>query len=164
MTLTQRRWLLILHLLFVAIWFGTNVVFLILSLAASFTGDENVLQSSFTAMHLLSETSGRASIIGSVVTGILLSVLTKWGLFKYKWIIAKEIMTLLSLGVGMVGIYYWTLNAFDIVADEGMAAVHDRSFIANRNLLYCGIIFQILSLGAMYAISVFKPWGTRKGA
>ena len=30
LTITQRKWLLILHLIFIAIWFGNTVIFLIL--------------------------------------------------------------------------------------------------------------------------------------
>jgi hypothetical protein len=89
LTLKQRRWLLILHLLFVAIWFGNNVVFLVLSIAAVATTDPNMVLSCYTVLNMLAHSSGIASIIGTVVTGGLLSVLTKWGLFKYKWIIAK---------------------------------------------------------------------------
>jgi hypothetical protein len=162
LTITQRKWLLILHLIFIAIWFGNTVIFLILSIAASLTTDENVVLSSYTIMHLLAQTSGRASIIGSVVTGILLSLFTKWGLFKFKWIIAKEILTLLSVGIGIVGIYYWTLHAFTMVSLEGIAAFQNQSFIINNYQLFGGIILQILSLAAMIVISVFKPWGRRK--
>jgi len=33
------------------------------------------------------------------ITGVLLSALTNWGLFRYKWIITKFILTILGLAL-----------------------------------------------------------------
>jgi hypothetical protein len=157
--LTQKRWLLIAHIAFTCIWFGVTVTFLVLSIAASTTNDENVLTACYTVMHLLSESSGRASIIGTVVTGIILSVFTQWGFFKYRWIIVKEMMTILSIGLGMIAIYIFTLKGFTIVSAEGFEAMQNQAFISSRWQLYVGIILQIITLLMMIIISVFKPWG-----
>lgn len=162
LAITPKRWLLSLHLLFAAILFGNSVVFLVLSIAAAVTNDVNVLKAIYTSMHIMATSSVRASTIGTVVTGILLSVWTKWGLFKFYWIVVKEILTIVSLGLGIIGFYYWTLEAFSITAAEGLNALHNPVFIGNRLQLFVGIIFQIISLGAMIVISVFKPWGKRK--
>lgn len=162
LAVTPKRWLLCLHILFAAILFGTTVVFLVLSIAAAAADDVNVLKACYTSMHILAESSVRASTIGTVVTGILLSVWTKWGLFKFYWIIVKEILTIVSIGLGLVGIYLWTLEAFSITAAEGINALQNPVFIQNRFQLFIGIILQIISLAAMIIISVFKPWGRRK--
>jgi hypothetical protein len=164
LTLPQRKWLLIIHLVFVAIWFGDTMVFLILSIIGASTVDENILKASYSSMHLIANTSGKASIFGTVITGILLSVFTHWGLFKYKWIIVKEALTIISIGLGLVGIYYWTLKAFTMVSTEGLEAMQNQVFITNNYQLYIGIILQIISLLSMIIISVFKPWGKRKQA
>lgn len=162
LSVTQRRWLLTLHLLFAAIMFGVAVGFLILSITAANTNDEGVLKACYTGMHVLAVTSVRASTIGTLVTGILLSVLTQWGLFKFYWIIVKEGLTLLSIVLGPVGMYFWTLKAVTLTSAEGLGALQDPAFVVNSGRLWIGIILQILSLVAMFAISVFKPWGPRK--
>jgi hypothetical protein len=160
--MTQRRWLLTIHLLFSAIMFGVAVAFLILSIAAANTSDEGVLKACYTSMHVLAKTSVKVSTIGTLVTGILLSVLTQWGLFKYYWIIAKEVLTVLSIVLGPIGMYFWTLKAVTLTTAEGLNALHDQAFIVNNVQLWIGIILQIISLIAMFIISVFKPWGPRK--
>lgn len=161
LSIIPKKWLLSLHLLFSAILFGVTVVYLVFSIVAATTDDQEVLISSYTMMHVLARSSGRASIIGTVVTGILLSLFTKWGFFKYKWIIVKEILTIFSIGIGFFGIYYWTLNAFTMVSSEGVDAMVNQAFINNTYQLYTGIILQIISLATMMIISVFKPWGKR---
>jgi hypothetical protein len=91
------------------VWKHSHILSFII--AATTTKDENVVLSSFTIMNLLAHSSGIASSIGTVVTGVLLSILTKWGLFKYKWIIAKEILTLLSFD-------YITIYEYNLIYSE----------------------------------------------
>jgi hypothetical protein len=164
LSITQKRWLLSTHLLFSAILFGVTVVYLVFCITAATTNNQNVLESSYRMMHVLTGTSGRVSIYGTVVTGILLSVFTKWGLFKYKWIIVKEILTIFSIGIGIFGVYYWSLNAFTIVSSVGMDGMQNQTFIKNNIQLYIGIVLQIIFLATMMIISVFKPWGRRKSS
>ncbi|RAV09410.1 hypothetical protein [Paenibacillus contaminans] len=164
LTITQKKWLLSAHILFSAIMFGVMIAFLILSITAAATKDESILEACYTGMLILAKTSVRASTIGTVATGIALSLMTHWGLLKYYWIIAKEALTLVSIGLGVVGIYIWTSRAADFVAAEGIGAMQSADFLSNRFYLTAGIVLQIVSLGAMFVFSVFKPWGQRKPA
>ncbi|MCC3372372.1 DUF2269 family protein [Cohnella sp. REN36] len=159
---TERKWLLTLHLLFSGLMLGEAFVFLILSLTAANTNDVGVLQACYTSMHVLSKTAVRYSVIFVIITGILLSVRTRWGLFKFYWIIAKEILTLFTVALGPIGMYAWTLQAVKLTSAEGSSVLQDPAFIVNRGELRTGIILQILFLSAILVLSVFKPWGPRK--
>jgi hypothetical protein len=159
---TPRKWLLMFHLLFSAIMLGGAVAFLIMSITAASTSDEGMLKASYTIMHILAKTSVKVSTIGALVSGILLSMLTQWGLFRYYWIIAKEALTLLSILLGPIGMYLWTLKAVTLTTSEGLNSLHIPEFIVNNNQLWVGIILQIISIAGMFVISVFKPWGKRK--
>jgi hypothetical protein len=83
-------------------------------------------------MHMLAKTSIRASTIGTVVTGILLSVWTNWGLFRCRWIIVKEILTILSIGLDVVGMYFWTLKAAALTSAEGLNTLQNPAFTVNN--------------------------------
>lgn len=159
---TAKKWLLFVHLLFAAIWLGVTVAYLVLSITAAAADDAETLRACYAAMSGLTRSSGRASIIGTVLTGVALSALTHWGLFRYYWIIAKEALTLLSIGLGMIGIYLWTQKAFALVAAEGTGALAHPAYVVNQTQLIAGIALQIVSLAAMFALSVFKPWGKRR--
>jgi hypothetical protein len=154
-----RKWLLTLHLLFSGIMLGVAVVFLVLSIAAATTKDDSVVQACYTGMHVLSKTAVRGSTVGTVVSGVMLTVLTQWGLFKFYWIIVKEGLTLLSIALGPFGMYFWTLKAVELTSAKGLVAAHSPAFIVNSEQLWTGIILQTMSLAAMFVISVFKPWG-----
>lgn len=162
LTVRQRKWLLSAHILFSAIWIGNSVVFVVLGIVSATTIDPGVLSACYTVMHLLSTSSLRASTIGTVVTGVLLSVLTSWGLFRYYWIIAKEVLTLLCILLGAVGMYFWTLRAVTLIPASGMDVWQQPDFVVNNGQLWVGIVLQVLSLAAMIVLSVWKPWGRRK--
>ncbi len=136
---------------------GNMVTFLILSISAAATEDPNIAEACYRAMNVLSRTSIRASTIGTAVTGIFLSIFSKWGLFKYYWIVAKEGLTLLAIVLNLWGMYAWTLQATTLTNTEGSSV---DIFVVQSQLM-TGIIIQIISLVLMYAISIFKPWGRR---
>jgi hypothetical protein len=159
---TPRKWLLTFHLLFAGIMLGIAVVFLIMSITAASTSDEEILKACYITMNVLAGSSVIASTIGTLVTGILLSVLTQWGLFKYYWIIVKQLLMLLSIALGPIGMNVWSLKAVSLTAKDGLAALHDPVFIVNNSQLWVGIILQIIFIAAMFIISSFKPWGARK--
>ncbi|MBE1442126.1 DUF2269 family protein [Paenibacillus sp. OAS669] len=154
---TPRKWLLTIHILFSAILFGGAVIFLVLSIILANTNDAGVFTACYTVMHLLAKTSVRASTIGTLASGILLSVLTPWGLFRYNWLIAKQILTAVCILLGPIGMYFWTLKAVTIITAEGIQALSNPEFAVNRIQLWIGIAIQLLALLALFALSVFKP-------
>ncbi|WP_240041204.1 DUF2269 family protein [Paenibacillus ginsengarvi] len=160
----QKKLLVTAHLIFSAIMLGGMVIFLVLSITAATTNDPRLFESCFAIMRVLAQTSVRASTIGTVVTGVLLSVWTHWGLLRYYWIIAKELLTLVAIGIGIVGIGIWSVKTADLSAAQGMDVLHDAVFRSNRNMLVGGIVCQIVSLAAIFVLSVYKPWGKRARA
>lgn len=153
LSITNRKVLLIIHILFSAIMFGNMVTFLILSITVATTENMELVESCYQIMHVLSQTSVKASTIGATLTGVLLSVFTKWGLFTYYWIIVKQGITLLLIGFNLLGMYAWTLKAWNHFEQISMSM--------DQPELWIGIIIQIVSLILLFAISVFKPWGKR---
>ncbi|MGG1550811.1 hypothetical protein [Paenibacillus ferrarius] len=161
LSMKSKKWLLSLHILFSAILLGTSVVFLILSITAAASNDAGLVLASYRSMHVLSDTSIRASTIGTTVTGILLSVWTHWGLFKYRWIISKEVLTLLVILIGPFGMHVWTLRGITLLQDTGIGGATQGAYVSNSLMFFAGIGIQIVALVAMYLLSVFKPGGKR---
>jgi hypothetical protein len=157
----QRHLLLTIHMMFSGIMLGSMAIFLILNITAAATGDPDVFRACYQVMHILADSSIRASTIGTVASGVLLSVLTHWGLVRYYWIIAKELLTLCAIAINFVGMHIWSLKAVQMSASEGLDALQNPEFMANRLFLFAGVAFQIISLVAMFLLSVYKPWGKR---
>jgi hypothetical protein len=90
-TIKQKRWLLSAHLLCTVAWLGAALCSLILNLTALFTTDPHLLNAAYVQASILDKAILRGGAIGALITGILLSVLTQWGLVRFYWIIVKEI-------------------------------------------------------------------------
>ncbi|SFC66929.1 hypothetical protein SAMN05443252_105174 [Bacillus sp. OV322] len=155
-SLSQKKWWLSAHILFSSIWLGVTVTYLILCISVLMTNDAQVINAYYTSMLQLEQTAGRVSLVGTVITGLLLSILTKWGLFRFYWIITKEIITLICLILGFIFIYTWTLNGIHL-----LEPLINDSFIMNHYQLMIWIIIQVILLAILFIISVFKPWGKR---
>lgn len=150
LTSAQRRWLLALHLFFVAVWLGTTVALLWLTIAAAaMPGFDRGTVAGL--LFSLLDRPVRVSAVGTTATGLLLSLLTHWGVFKHWWLIAKEAVAVLALGFSLAGVRVATAGAF-------------AGDVPDVAPLLAGIGAQIVALALAPVVSVFKPWGRRGGA
>ncbi len=81
--------------------FGTTITLILLSGGASVTNEVRVMQRNYEDMHLISITILRGSTFATIITGILLSMMTVWGFFKFYWIIAKEVLSIILFAVNI---------------------------------------------------------------
>lgn len=162
LSVKQKRWLLSAHILFTIGWLGTVFCFLVLGIVATTTSDGETLEAVYFAMRILDLTVVQASAIGTVITGVLLSVLTQWGLTKFYWIIAKQIGAVFSVGLGVFAMHNLIIESVSIISSRGLTALQDPTYIVNHRIIMAGIILEIISLSIMVLLSVFKPWGKRK--
>ncbi len=153
LTMKQRKWLIVAHVLFVIVWLGAAVCSLVLSVAASSIGD---MHAAYLALDTLDKALIRPFALGTLLTGILLSAFTHWGLFKFYWIIVKEVLTLSVMMLGIFLVSQWLEEA---VAET----VTQHAIIStNHTALLVLISLHIIALTAAQIISLWKPWGKRK--
>ncbi|WP_028782262.1 DUF2269 family protein [Thalassobacillus devorans] len=146
------------HLLFAAIMFGATITLILLSGGTTATDDTQVVQRNYEVMHLLSTTILRGSTFATIITGILLSLMTTWGLFKFYWIIAKEVLSLILFAVNIWGMSAWTNRALQQANN-----IQDAIYPAALQLdIWIGLTIQLVSLILIYVLSVYKPWGKKK--
>ena len=158
-SITQKRWLLSAHLLFMAAWLGGVLCSLALNVIALEATDPRILNITYTLADTIDQVIIRSGAAGSLLTGIFLAWLTQWGLLRFYWIIAKEITTILIIVLDQI-INRWNANIIALTATQGSHS----DYLSNRNLLLIGILVRLTLLLAIIAISVFKPWGQRKRA
>ncbi|QBD75052.1 hypothetical protein EPA93_03195 [Ktedonosporobacter rubrisoli] len=158
MTIRQKRWLLSAHILCSVAWLGAATCSLILNLAVLFTNDAHLLNAAYIFVGTLDKALLRGGALGAIISGVLLSVFTKWGLFRFYWIIVKEAISLLCMIIGVI-ISGWNDEAILLTAQYGLHAMHNQLYLTNQTMIFIGITFQLISLSAVFVISIFKPWG-----
>jgi hypothetical protein len=96
--------------------------------------------------------------IGALLTGLIYSLWTNWGFFKYHWISVKWAMIVLQI---LFGTFVLGPRVNDNVVIAGRlraAALSDPTFLDNVWVSQVGGTIQLVFLLAVMVISVQKPW------
>jgi hypothetical protein len=144
-----------------AAWLGGGLSSLAFNIVALRVTDPHLLNATFIFAEILHTSIIRGGAAGTFVSGILLALLTQWGLVRFYWIIAKEILTVLAIAVDLT-LIRWTTLAIDLTAAQGLDAFSSPFYLSNRTLLLVGSGFQLSLLVIVIGIAIFKPWGQRK--
>ncbi len=160
-TITQKRWLLSAHLFFTTAWIGGGLCSLAFDITSLRTTDPHLLHSIYVLAAILDTTVIRGGAAGTLITGILMALLTQWGLVRFYWIMTKEIIAVLTVIVDLI-IIRWNDQVISWTATQGFQAFSSPLYLTNRTLLFVGILLQLIFLGGVIVISIFKPWGQRK--
>jgi hypothetical protein len=77
-------------------WMGAIASFLALAIAGLASGNEQTAQAAYVAMKLATWSVIVPLCLASLVTGLIESLGTPWGLFRHYWVVAKLVLTLLA--------------------------------------------------------------------
>ena len=159
LTLTVRKLILTSHVTFSIGWFGAVVVFLVLATKGLTTTNVQVANAAFIAMEISTFFVIVPFCIASLVTGTVQALGTKWGLFKYYWIVVK-----LSLTVVMTALLILHLQPISQLAKIGLGGSASPTAEAGPvvNLIKKSAL-ALIALLAATTISIYKPWGKIQG-
>lgn len=146
-----RKVMLSLHLVSSMGWLGAVVAYLALDLTAAGTQDPQMLRSVWIGMGLIVSTIIVPLAIASLLTGIIQSLGTKWGLFDHWWVLISLLLTIFSTVVLVI-------KAGDIRA--GVASLADASSghaMQGNSLLHS--IGGLVILLFITFLNVLKPIG-----
>ncbi len=91
-----RKSLLAVHLLFSCGWIGMVLGYLALGIAATSSADPETVRAMWIAMEIAGWFVLVPLAIGSLVSGTLLALGTRWGLFRYYWVTFAFGLTLVA--------------------------------------------------------------------
>jgi hypothetical protein len=121
-------------------WLSQAVALLALVLYGMKTGDDNAFKMARVLDHQVLAFMGAASAF----TGMMLSATTPWGYFRHWWVLAKFVITVGQLYIGIF-----------ILSDNLEAASHGHV----TPWLPVGTAFMISAFSFQTWLSVAKPWG-----
>lgn len=159
---TGKQILLALHLILVSAWFGSLITILILHLIRATDYQSADFYLIDRMIFIIFDKLIMNISIGVALSGLIFSMFTKWGFFKFYWITVKWIAISILAILLMFGASPVT---------NGMAAISDilrTKCSGNPDYIYYSkqmlnyTLIQILVLIAIIYLSVTKPWGARK--
>jgi hypothetical protein len=154
-----HRLLLATHIIVSVGWLGIVFAKLVLGLRAMTSSAPGVPDALYLSMEVVNIAFPPAAI-STLVTGVLLSLGTKWGLLRHYWVATK-----LALSVGVIVISIALVDRLirqSISAPSGQA-VDDGTILgiasAPATLLISLSVARALMLGTATVVAVYKPWG-----
>jgi hypothetical protein len=149
------RALLTAHIMVSVGWLGAVLAKVVLGLAAltaDASGAAAALSLSMNAVNAVFPLLA----IGTIVSGVLLSLGTKWGLLQHYWVATKLVLT---VGVIATAVQLTDRITRQYAAGPAADGATILGLAAAPTLLLALAITHLLVLGAATVLSVYKPWG-----
>ncbi len=155
MTPSVRKLALTAHVTSSVGWLGAVAAFLALAVAGVTSEDAGTVRASYLAMDLVGWFVIVPCSLAALVTGLVQSLGTQWGLFRHYWVLVKFLLTiaatiLLLLHMGPVG-------RAAALASERVLSPADLGGLRIRLVGDAGLALLVLLVNT--TLSVYKPWG-----
>jgi hypothetical protein len=146
-----QRFALLTHITFSVGWFGAVVPYLALAIAGLASHDVTVVRAVWLSMELIGWYVIVPFSLAALLSGLIQSLGTQWGLFRRWWILGKLLLTLFAVSVLLR--HMEDVSRVASVVKEttlSQAAFRPELIHAAGGLL---VLFAAMTL------SLFKPWG-----
>jgi hypothetical protein len=160
MTPSLRKLLLTAHITFSVGWIGAVAAFLALAIAGLTSQDAQMVRAVYPAMELTARFVIVPLAFASLLSGLIQSLGTPWGLFRYYWVLVKLLLTIFATIV--------LLMKMPLIGYAGRRAA--ETTLSSADLRAAGIPLVLHAAGGILVLlvvtilSVYKPWGlTRYG-
>lgn len=158
LTVSQQKILKTIHLISVSLWLSSVITLMLLPIISKdlTTGDELYMYN--LTYHFIDMFVLTPAAIFTLITGLIYSLLTKWGFFRHGWIIYKWIVTLLIIITGTFYLGPMVTKLLYIADVKRIDALQDQYYMHGEVVgLYAAIINSSLLVLAVF-FSVYKPW------
>jgi uncharacterized membrane protein len=157
---STRKALTTLHVIASVTLLGHVFVVIALTLTARLSDDTGVVRATFRLEQLTVHTVGIPLALLALLTGITLSLVTPWGLFRHKWVVAKLVLLLATVACGIAAVRPWVA---DLVEETAAGTLTGSRLGPTVGLLLAASLAQSAALVLSTALSVYKPKGRIAG-
>src|SRR5262245_58690722 len=147
-----RKLVLAVHLTASVGWIGAVVAYLVLGLAAATSPDPATVRATWIAMELTGWYAIVPLALASLLTGLVMSLGTPWGLFRHYWVLISLLLTIFSTVVLLLHMPSVSATA-DMVREAGDADLGGLG----GDLFHPGVGLVVLL--AITVLNIYKPRG-----
>lgn len=151
-----RKLLLTAHITTSVGWLGAVAAYLALAVAALTSQDVQTVRAAYLAMALTLRFVIIPLALASLLNGLVSSLATQWGLFRYYWIVVKLLLTIVATVV-LLG-YAQSLDSFVGVAAKTTLPNADLGMLRDpMHVVHTGGGLMVLLV--LTVLSMYKPQG-----
>ncbi len=146
-----RKLSLAAHVTFCVGWLGAVAAYLAPAIAGLTSDDGQKVSAAYLSMVLIIQFVVIPLSLAALVSGLIQSLATEWGLFRHYWITAKLILTVVGVAI--------LLGHAPAVSKMSELIALSADFGMMRTQLVVHAAGGLLLLLATTTLSVYKPWG-----
>lgn len=145
----QVKLILTVHIIVAVGLLGDSAGYLAVAIRGATTDDPALAHASYEMLRMFAFVFGVPLSFAALLTGILLGLGTRWGVFRYRWVIAKLLLIVSVIAVGALVLR----DVMDsMLSGQGGA----------EGQLVAGAAYDVLALSIAVTLGVFKPGGRRR--
>jgi hypothetical protein len=150
-----RKAMLTAHVIASIGWFGAVVAFLALALTGTMSQDPQVVRAVYLVLGVTTWWAIVPLALLAVVTGVVSSLFTKWGLFRYYWVLVKLVLT----AGATFGLLEHATLVNRLAGVAARTAVLGSNFAGAQQSLVTDAAGGLVVLLLLTVLSVYKPRG-----
>jgi len=159
MTPRLRKLALAVHIALAVGWIGAVAGYIALDVAAATSQDAQMLRAAYLAMEVIAWYVIVPLALASLLSGLIMSVGTKWGLFRHYWVLISLLLTIVATVVLLVETQ--TISYFADIAADPTTSGDDLRALGNTLVHSVGGAVVLL---VILVLNMYKPRGmTRYG-
>jgi uncharacterized membrane protein len=162
MTPSLRKFALTAHITFSVGWIGAVAAYLALDMTVATSQDAQMLRAAYLTMALITRYVIVPLALASLLTGIVISLLTSWGLFRHYWVLISLLLTIIATIVLLSETQQISRMA-DIAADPTTSGDELRA-LPNTLVHSVGgtLVLLLITVLNVYKPRGLTPYGWRK--
>ena len=157
MTPVLRKLNLTAHVAFSVGFLGAVVSFLALSIAGLTSQDAETVRGAYLSMNLIGQFVIVPLCFAALLTGLVQSLGTEWGLLRYYWVLLKLILTVGSTVLLLVHQFMAVARAARLASAAAAGIIPSVGHLGTELVTKAGLAIVVLIV--ITTTSIYKPWG-----
>lgn len=149
-----RNLTLAVHLTLSVGWLGAVTAYLALDIAGATSKDAQLLRAAYLAMEVVARYVIVPLAVGSLLTGVIVSLGTRWGLFRHYWVVISLVLTTIATVVLLI-----EMRTIGSLADVAAARTTTAGELEGLPSTLLHSIGGMLVLVVVLVLNVYKPAG-----
>lgn len=146
-----RQWILFAHVVLSVGWLGAGAANVVLAVTAASATAAETRRVCYQLINRIDLALVIPLAFGSLASGVLISLATKWGLWRYWWVVIKFVLTVAVIVFSTFGVGAWVEQSI-----AATAAGEAGSPVAVP--LVVGALGNVAAFLFMTWASIAKPW------
>ena len=149
-----RKLALALHLTVSVGWIGAIAAYISLDVTATTANEVGLLRAAYLGMDAIARFAIVPLAVAALLTGLVVSLGTRWGLFRHWWVLVSLLLTIFATVVLLVETQ--SISAFAVLAADAGSSRDELRALGGTLLHSVGGMAVLL---VVLVLNVFKPRG-----